>query len=117
MFYGVIVNVYYNINELWKFSDLMKFDLVNIEGDLGGVVIVYEVMFKKKEILNEYGEFSIIGVINVEGNILSVGGVKVKIYLVIKNLVLVMFVLNGVNYLEVIEMKSFMKSNIDIVLI
>ncbi|MDK8193064.1 S16 family serine protease [Paenibacillus sp. UMB7766-LJ446] len=113
--YGVTVNAHYNINELWKFSDLMRFDLANIEGDSGGAATAYEVMLKKKEIPNEHGEFSITGAINVEGNISSVGGVKAKTYLAIKNSVPVMFVPKGVNYSEAIEMKSLMKSNIDIV--
>ena len=113
--YGAIVNAHYNINELWKFSDLMRFDLANIKGDSGGAATAYEVMLKKKEIPNEHGEFSITGAINVEGNISSVGGVKAKTYLAIKDSVPVMFVPKEINYAEALEMKSLMNSDIDIV--
>lgn len=61
------------------------------------------------------GEFVITGAIDVEGNITVSGGVKAKTYLAIKNLVPVMFVPKEMNYAEAIEMKSLMKSNIDIV--
>lgn len=113
--YGTGVNAHYTIKELWKFSDLMKFDLANIEGDSGGAATAYEVMLKQKGEPNKHGEMVITGAIDVEGNITSVGGVKGKTYVAIKNSVPVMFVPKEINYAEALEMKSLMKSDIDIV--
>ncbi|MGE7828840.1 S16 family serine protease [Paenibacillus sp. NPDC093718] len=72
-------------------------------------------MLKKKGIPNEHGEFVITGAIDLEGNITSVGGVKAKTYLAIKNSVPVIFLPKGMNYSEAKLMKRLMKSNIDIV--
>ncbi|KGP78299.1 MULTISPECIES: S16 family serine protease [Paenibacillus] len=114
--YGTTVNVHYTIKELWKFSDLMKFDLANIEGNSGGAATAYEVMLKQREEPpKDHGKFLITGAIDAEGNISGVGGVKGKTYLAIKNSIPVMFVPKGMNYAEAMEMKSLMKSDIDIV--
>ncbi|PQP80237.1 hypothetical protein C0Q44_27870 [Paenibacillus sp. PCH8] len=113
--YNTTVSAHYTIKELWKFSDLMRFDLANIEGNSGGAATAYQVMLKQQGRPNEHGEFVITGAIEVEGDITSVGGVKAKTYLAIKNSIPVMFVPKGINYTEAIEMKSLMKSNIDIV--
>lgn len=113
-FYGAYVYAHYTINELWKFSRLMRFDLADINGNSGGAATAYEVMLRQKGRINKHGKFVITGAIDVEGNISGVGGVKAKTYLTIKNQVPVMFV-PQINYAEATEMKSLMKSNIDIV--
>ncbi|PYY29759.1 S16 family serine protease [Paenibacillus illinoisensis] len=113
--YGVNVNAHYTINELWKFGDLMRFDLANVKGNSCGAATAYEVMLKQKETSNKQGEFVITGAIDAEGNITGVGGVKAKTYLAIKNSIPVMFVPKGMNYEEAIKMKSLMKCNIEIV--
>lgn len=113
--YGVFVNAHYTINQLWRFNDLMRFDLANVEGDSGGVATAYEVMLIKKDSYNKNGKFVITGAIDVDGNIRSVGGVKTKTYLAIKNSIPVMFVPDGLNFSEAVVMKELMKSDIAIV--
>lgn len=113
--HGIAIDAHYTINELWKFNDLMRFELADTEGDSGGAATAYEVFLKKKAISNKHGEFVITGAINIDGKIRSVGGVEAKTYLSIKKSIPVMFVPNGLNFSEALAMKDRMKSDIVIV--
>lgn len=115
LLYNVFVTAHYRINEFWKFSDLMRFDLANINGNSGGAATAYEVMLKKKDITNTHGEFVVTGAIDVNGNITSVGGIKGKTYLSIKHSIPVMFVPKGVNYFDAVDIKKLMESKINII--
>ncbi|MFB5269337.1 S16 family serine protease [Paenibacillus enshidis] len=112
--YGVKVNAHYTLNELWKFSDMMRFDLANIGGESGGAATAYEVYLNKKGTFNKHGNLVITGAIDVDGNIRSVGGVKAKTFLAIKKSIPIMFVPSGDNYVEAIQMKEILNSNIRI---
>ncbi|WP_159067869.1 S16 family serine protease [Paenibacillus ihuae] len=113
--YGITVSAHYTINDLWRFNEMMLFELGNVSGDSGGVATAYNVFLKMQGLGNKNGKFVITGAINIDGTIRSVGSIKAKTYLAVKKSMPVMFVPDGVNYTEAINMKESMNSDIKIV--